>query len=62
MTKSKEDKTCTLKEVTEIITDETEIANIFNRYFVEKIKNLKDNIDPEQIVELFHKINNSYYH
>ena len=62
MTKSKEDKTCTLKEVTEIITDETEIVNIFNRYFVEKIKNLKDNIDPEQIVELFHKMNNSYYH
>ena len=33
------------KEGTEIITDEEEIANIFNNYFVEKIKKLKENID-----------------
>ena len=37
VTKPKEDKTWTLKEGEEIITYETEIANIFNTFFKETI-------------------------
>ena len=34
-----------------IVADETEIANKFNNYFIEKVANLKESIDKERVVE-----------
>ena len=34
-----------------LISDEKEVADKFNEFFVDKIKNLKDNIDPSKIVD-----------
>lgn len=43
--KPKEDKKWMLKEGDQEVLDEKEIAEIFNKHFIEKIESLKDNID-----------------
>ena len=52
VTKTREDRTWTLKEITE----EVEIAEIFNNYFIKKIKDLKENIDKMQIKDSIQKL------
>ena len=38
-----------LKEEGEIITNETEIAEVFNEFFITEIQDLKGNIDPNGV-------------
>ena len=49
VTKPKEDKQWALKEGEEEIRDEKEIAEIFIQFFIQKIEDLRDNIDATQI-------------
>ena len=49
VTNPKKEETWKLKEGEETIEDEEKIAEIFNKYFVDKIENLKDNIDQEYV-------------
>ena len=49
VTKPREAKTWTLNKDQMVITDDKEIAEIFNDYFIKKIENLKMNIHTEQI-------------
>jgi mevalonate kinase len=37
------------KEDGEIVTDEKEVAEAFNHYFIDKIENLKSNIDQNMV-------------
>ena len=40
-----------LMEDDKLIDDEKEVANKLNEFFIEKIKNLKDNIDVTKVVD-----------
>ena len=60
--KPKEDKTWILKEGEEIITDEKEIADIFNQFFINKIETLKKNIDKTQIRDPLEKLEEKVKH
>ena len=48
ITKPKEENKWSLKEENEIITDEADIAEIFNTFFIQKIQDIKENIDQSQ--------------
>ena len=56
VTKPKEDKQWTLREGGREIHDENEIAEIFNQFFIQKIEDLKDNIDATQIKDPTEKL------
>ena len=56
LTKPKEDKRWILKEGEQDITDEKEIAEIFNSYFIDKIEDLKKNIDNSQVKDPTEKL------
>ena len=56
VSKPKEERIWTLKEEEREITDKKEIAEIFNKFFIKKIEELKDNIDPNQIRDPIRKL------
>ena len=56
ITNPKEEKKWRLKNGEEIVEDELEIAESFNKFFVDKINNLKDNIDGNQKKEPLAKL------
>ena len=56
VSKPKEERIWTLKEEEREITDEKEIAEIFNKFFIKKIEELKDSIDPNQIRDPIRKL------
>ena len=45
-----------IKEGAEVCTDEEEIANKFNDYFIEKVAKLKDGIDKAKVMEPLDKL------
>ena len=42
------------------IVDEEQVAEIFNQFFVEKIQNLKDNIDPKYVKDPLVKLKEKF--
>ena len=56
ITNPKEEKKWRLQNGEEIVEDELEIAETFNKFFVDKINNLKENIDVNQKKEPLTKL------
>jgi hypothetical protein len=49
-------KSLTVNEDGKIIEDEKEIGNIFNSFFIEKIINLRENIDQTMVTDPTEKL------
>ena len=56
VTKPKEDQVWRLKEESGVIEEEKEIAEVFNKFFVEKIEKLKEGIDKDYVKEPLEKL------